>query len=89
MPLEERPRHYFNNYTWALPLHLRRKGLAHIGDNERLRVALDRYTKGEGCHYVQGADHQHAGGRVTLGRAKQGTAAQSRARGISRLSGFI
>lgn len=50
MPLEERPRHYFNNYTWALPLHLRRKGLAHIGDNERLRVVLDRYTKGEQCH---------------------------------------
>ena len=46
VPEAQRGTQYFKNYTWLLPLYNRRKGMAYIGDNERLRVALSRYMQG-------------------------------------------
>jgi hypothetical protein len=33
-------------YEFMLPLHARKRGIAYVGANERLRVAIDRFTQG-------------------------------------------
>ncbi len=41
---------YFDGYKYQLPLYVRQRGLAYMGSNERLRVVLDRFLRGELLH---------------------------------------
>jgi hypothetical protein len=54
------------DHTWWLPLQARRRGLVYTGDNERLRVVLDRYRRGEqrrmGTNHVVLTSYAERGG---------------------------